>query len=79
MAAGSAKKRNPTLVAFGLAVQRRRRAIGISQEEAAARSKVHRTYYADIERGTRNVGLINVVKIAKGLGVPPANLLREIE
>ena len=70
--------RDPLLMAFGLAIQKRRREMGISQEEAAARAGVHRTYFADVERGSRNVGFKNVVAIARGLDVTPSELLKKI-
>ena len=70
--------RDPVLMAFGLAIQKRRREMGISQEEAAARVGIHRTYFADVERGARNVGLKNVVSIARGLDVTPSDLLKKI-
>ncbi|MBE0568658.1 MAG: helix-turn-helix transcriptional regulator [Deltaproteobacteria bacterium] len=70
--------RDPILVAFGLAIQARRRVVGISQEEAAARAGIHRTYFADAERGVRNVGIKNVVAIARGLDVTPSDLLKKI-
>jgi transcriptional regulator with XRE-family HTH domain len=72
------KGRDPLLVAFGLAIQARRRVLGISQEEAAARAGIHRTYFADSERGVRNVGIKNVVAIARGLDVTPSELLKKI-
>lgn len=68
--------RDPVLAAFGLAVQTRRRELGISQEEAAARAGIHRTYYADVERGFRNIGLKNVIAIAEALQIDPGDLLR---
>ncbi len=37
------------------------------QEEAAERRGLHRTYYSGIERGVRNVSLLNIEKVAKGL------------
>ena len=70
--------RDPVLMAFGLAIQKRRHEMGISQEEAAARAGVHRTYFADVERGSRNVGIKNVVAIARGLDVTPSELLKKI-
>ena len=70
--------RDPILMAFGLSIQNRRREIGISQEEAAARAGIHRTYFADVERGSRNVGFKNVVAIARGLDVTPSDLLKKI-
>ena len=72
------RQRNPILLAFGLAVQRRRRELGISQEEAAARTGIHRTYFADVERGTRNIGLLNITAIAKGLESTPSKLMENI-
>ncbi len=74
-----ASHRDPVLMAFGLAVQRRRRKLHLSQEEAAAQVGLNRTYFADVERGARNVGLRNVVKIALGLGLSPSALLRNID
>ena len=70
--------RDPVLMAFGLAIQKRRREMGISQEEAASRVGIHRTYFADVERGARNVGIKNVVAIARGLDVTPSDLMKKI-
>lgn len=73
-----ARKRDPVLSVFGLAVQRRRRTLRLSQEEAAGQVGLNRTYFADIERGSRNVGLRNIAKIARGLGVSASTLLRDV-
>ena len=54
-------------VRFGRAIRRVREEQGINQEEAAERCGLHRTYYSGIERGVRNVSLLNIEKIAKGL------------
>ncbi len=70
--------RDPVLMAFGLAIQKRRHEMGISQEEAAARAGIHRTCFADVERGVRNVWFRNVIAIARGLDVTPSELLRKI-
>jgi len=43
------------------------RGAGDQSEEAAERCGLHRTYYSGIERGVRNVSLVNIEKIAKGL------------
>ncbi len=67
------------LVGFGRAVRARRQAIGISQEELADRSGLHRTYVSDIERGVRNVSLNNIAKLAVALDCSPSELLREAE
>lgn len=55
------------LLAFGRAVRQRRRELGLSQEGFAERSDLHRTYISGIESGNRNVGLVNVYRIAKAL------------
>lgn len=48
---------------------------GLSQEALAERAELHRTYVGSIERAERNVSLENVEKLARALGVPPADLL----
>jgi transcriptional regulator with XRE-family HTH domain len=63
--------------AFGDAVRRLRRARGWSQEEFADRVGVHRTYVGDIERGQRNVSLVNIARLAAALGLTPSELMRE--
>ncbi|MGJ6985523.1 helix-turn-helix domain-containing protein [Bacillus subtilis] len=46
----------------------------MSQEKLAFDCDLHRTYISDIERGTRNVSLDNIEKIAKALNVQPKDL-----
>jgi transcriptional regulator with XRE-family HTH domain len=54
-------------IRFGRAIRRIREAQGINQEEAAERCGLHRTYYSGIERGVRNISLVNIERVAKGL------------
>jgi transcriptional regulator with XRE-family HTH domain len=54
-------------IRFGRAVRRIREEQGINQEEAAERCGLHRTYYSGIERGVRNVSLVNIERVSKGL------------
>jgi transcriptional regulator with XRE-family HTH domain len=54
-------------IRFGRAIRRIREEQEINQEEAAERCGLHRTYYSGIERGVRNVSLVNIDKISKGL------------
>lgn len=65
------------LSAFGLRLRELRIERGLSQEELGLLADLDRTYISGIERGTRNVGLINVFRIAKALNVPPAALFSE--
>jgi len=46
----------------------------LSQEHLAERADLHRNYVGGIERGERNVGLINVGKLADALDVSVADL-----
>jgi len=54
-------------IRFGRTIRRIREEQAINQEEAAERCGLHRTYYSGVERGVRNVSLVNLEKIAKGL------------
>ena len=54
-------------VRFGLAVVRRRRERGLTQEALAFKAEIHRTCVGDIERGARNVSLRNIGRLASAL------------
>lgn len=59
---------------FGRRIRELRQVAGLSQEELAARAGLHRTYVGAIERGERNLGLINIYAIADALGLPIESL-----
>lgn len=59
---------------LGSKIKKIRQKKKMSQEELAFESGLHRTYISDIERGARNVSILNIAKIAKALKVS----LREI-
>lgn len=61
-------------IAFGHRVRALRQACGLSQEQLAEQAGLHRTYVSSLERGQRNVGLDNIMALARALGVPPAYL-----
>lgn len=65
-------------IRFGRAIRRIREAQGINQEEAAERCGLHRTYYSGIERGVRNVSLVNIERVAKGLKTSLPELFRRL-
>lgn len=56
-------------ILLGNAIKRKRAALGISQEELAARAGLHRTYVSDVERGARNPSLETMEKLAGALGL----------
>ncbi len=49
----------------------------LSQEELAAKAELDRTYISDIELGTRNFGVKNLIRIAKALKVKTITLLED--
>lgn len=66
-------------IRFGLEVRRIRKAKNWSQEELADACGLDRTYIGGIERGERNIALINIHKLAAALGVSPATFFIEID
>jgi transcriptional regulator with XRE-family HTH domain len=64
---------------FGRAVRVRREELGLTQEDLADRAGIHRTYISDIERGTRNLSLINIERLARALQVQLSELFRQVE
>jgi transcriptional regulator with XRE-family HTH domain len=75
MIAGVVKRSSTNICTqFGQAIRKRRMALELSQEALAERAGLHRTYIADIERGSRNVSLQNIEKIARALGVSISSL-----
>lgn len=64
-------------ILLGNAIKSRRSALGISQEELAARAGLHRTYVSDLERGARNPSLESVQKLAGALELSLPSLFQE--
>lgn len=71
----SKKDRELIRCRFGERVRQKRQELGISQEELAFRSGLHRTYVGSVERGERNLSLENIVIFAKALACDPRDLL----
>jgi transcriptional regulator with XRE-family HTH domain len=66
--------RNEELAALGARVRSLRAERGWSQEAFAHHCGLDRTYYGGIERGERNVAVINLLKIARALEIEPGIL-----
>lgn len=62
-------------VEFGMRVKKRRLELGLSQENFAFKTDIHRTYVSGIERGARNPSLTMIQKLAKGLEISMSDLL----
>jgi transcriptional regulator with XRE-family HTH domain len=64
---------------FGDAVRKRREDLGLTQEDLAGRAGIHRTYLSDVERGSRNVSLVNIERLAAALSLRPSELFQLAE
>lgn len=60
---------------FGRRVRKLRKKKGLSQEALALEAGLDRTYVGGVERGERNISLVNIGKLADALGASPACLL----
>lgn len=63
--------------AFGRRVRRFRSELGVSQERLGEISGLHRTYISSVERGERNVALVNIHVLAVALEVTPSALVQD--
>jgi len=69
------KERKAIRIGFGKLLREKRLGMGISQEELAFRSGLHRTYVGSVERGERNLSLENIFVLAKSLNCLPQDLI----
>ena len=54
---------------YGERVRQLRKRSGLTQEELAELAGLHQTYIGVVERGEKNISLMNIERIAKSLGV----------
>ena len=71
--------RDRTLTNFGRNVARIRDQRGLSQDALAEMADLDRTYVSGIERGVRNLSLINIERLASALGKTISELFRRME
>jgi transcriptional regulator with XRE-family HTH domain len=64
------------LVSLGEAVRAARTARGLSQEALADAAGIDRSHMGKIERGERNVTILNVARVASALNALPSDILR---
>jgi transcriptional regulator with XRE-family HTH domain len=62
-------------LAFGRRLRELRERAGHTQEQLAHRAGIDRSYVGQVERGERNITLVNIAKLAGGLDVDPNTLL----
>jgi transcriptional regulator with XRE-family HTH domain len=65
--------------ALGQAIRKHREQLDLTQEELAEKAEVHRTYLADIERGTRNPSIESIRRVAYALRIPISELFKTAE
>ena len=70
---------SPATAEFGARIRKRREKLGWSQERAADACHVHWTYLGRAERGVLSPSLTNILKIADGLQVDPAVLVKGLK
>ncbi|WP_207790382.1 helix-turn-helix domain-containing protein [Sandaracinobacter neustonicus] len=63
------------LTALGAAIRSARQAKELSQEALADAAGIDRSHMGKIERGERNVTILNIARIAKALSSSPSTLL----
>ena len=64
---------------FGERLRALRRARGWSLERLAEEAGLHWTYVGSVERGERNISLLNIVRLAAAVGADPADLVRDLK
>lgn len=60
---------------FGKRLAQLRKEKGWSQEKLALEAEIARSYLGGVERGQRNISLINICKLAQTLGKNPSELM----
>jgi transcriptional regulator with XRE-family HTH domain len=61
--------KNPILQQLGQRIRTLRQSAGYTQEEFAYKAGLDRSYYGAVERGERNLSVLNLLKIAEALDV----------
>lgn len=62
---------------FGLRVRYFRKRLEFSQEDLADKAELHRTYIGAVERGERNISLLNILRLADALHITVKELFEE--
>lgn len=66
------------LTILGDRIRRRRKLAGWTQVQLAERIGIDRSFLADVERGKRNISILNLYLIAKALKVSLSQLLTKL-
>jgi transcriptional regulator with XRE-family HTH domain len=69
------KPSHPILRNLGVVIRQLRRQKALSQEALADLAQIDRSYMSSVERGLRNISVLNLARIATALQVPLSDLL----
>ena len=69
------RMKDSIIIKFGKRVREERTKRNLSQEQLAELANVHRTYIGMVERGEKNITLMNIERIAKALQISVSELL----
>lgn len=70
--------RNKQIKILGTTIRDCRKQAGLSQETLAEKADLHPVYLGKVERGEQWISLHALLRVAKALGVRPAELLRQL-
>lgn len=76
MSSSYTKDEQTYLIKVGNRIRELRTEIGLSQEKLSFACNLDRTYVGSVERGERNVSIINLNKIAIALKTEPSEILK---
>lgn len=67
------------LTVLGSRIRERRESLRVSQEQFAGQCGFDRTYISMIERGKRNISLLNLLRVARGLNIRISTLVEGLD
>lgn len=70
--------KTPIAISFGLRLRELRKNHGLSQESLADLAELDRSYLGGVERGDRNISLVNINKLSIALDVNIVELFKGI-
>lgn len=62
---------------IGTAIRKKRNKLGLSQEDLAGHAEIDRSYLSGIENGHKRISLEMFLKVSRGMGVEPWEILKE--
>lgn len=71
--------KNENLIKLGKRIRECRKAKGYSQEAIAAEAQLDRSYMGKVERGTQNISILNLMRIAIALKVEVGTLIPPVK